>query len=177
MTPPSISPRELAALLAEGPELTVIDVRTPAEFGALHASPARNLPLAELSVPALAALGHTDPGQAIYVLCQSGDRAVAACRELSKGGFGGARVVAGGTAAWLAAGLPVERGTPRGIGLERQVRIAAGVLIVLGVGLAQLVHPGFVWIAGLVGAGLVFAGVTGACGMGVLLAKAPWNRR
>ena len=62
------------------------------------------------------------------------------------------------------------------IGLERQVRIGAGALVVVGVVLAQMVNPGFVWLSAFVGAGLVFAGVTGFCGMGLLLAKAPWNR-
>jgi predicted branched-subunit amino acid permease len=91
-------------------------------------------------------------------------------------GCAGAVVVTGGTEAWSAAGLAVTRGARRAIGLERQVRIGAGALVVLGVVLARVAHPDFVWLAAFVGAGLVFAGVTGFCGMGLLLAKAPWNR-
>ncbi|MBO0696981.1 MAG: DUF2892 domain-containing protein, partial [Zavarzinella sp.] len=83
--------------------------------------------------------------------------------------------VEGGTAAWAAAGLPVVRGR-KAVSLERQVRIAAGLLVVLGAVLGWLVHPAFVGLSAFVGAGLVFAGVTDTCGMGMLLARMPWNR-
>lgn len=167
---------ELAALLATDAGLTVIDVRTPAEFAALHATPARNLPLPDVTPPALATLGHADATKPVYVLCQSGKRAESACARLTSAGFARAVVVMGGTEAWAAAGLPVVRGSGNAIGLERQVRIGAGALVVLGVLLARMVHPNFLWLSAFVGAGLVFAGVTGFCGMGLLLAKAPWNR-
>jgi rhodanese-related sulfurtransferase len=84
-------------------------------------------------------------------------------------------VVAGGTNAWAAAGLPVIRGR-KSISIERQVRIVAGSLVVIGFLLGWFVHRGFFGLAGLVGAGLVFAGVTDICGMAIVLAKAPWNR-
>ena len=83
--------------------------------------------------------------------------------------------VEGGTLAWEKAGLPVVRGREV-ISLERQVRIAAGLLVVLGVMLGWLVHPGFLALSAFVGAGLVFAGLTDTCGMGLMLAKMPWNR-
>lgn len=172
----TIAASELASRIAIEPHLTLIDVRTPAEFAELHATPARNLPLPDVSSAALAALGHADAAAPVYVLCQSGKRAEAACGRLTAGGFARAVVVEGGTEAWAAAGLPVVRGQGSAIGIERQVRIGAGALVVLGVALAQTVHPGFVWLAAFVGAGLVFAGATGFCGMGILLAKAPWNR-
>lgn len=176
MKPASISPKELASRLAQTPGLAVIDVRTPGEFAELHAVPANNLPLPDISPDALAKLGHADRAAPIFVLCQSGKRAEAACARLEREGFAQAVVVAGGTEAWRAAGLPMKRGETRTIGLERQVRIGAGALVVLGVVLARTVHPNFIWLAAFVGAGLVFAGVTGFCGMGLLLAKAPWNR-
>lgn len=154
----------------------VVDVRTPGEFAELHAVPARNLPLPDVSAGALEKLGHAGRAAQVYLLCQSGKRAEAACRRLAGEGFERAVVVTGGTEAWSAAGLPVVQGASRAIGLERQVRIAAGALVVLGVALSLTVHPGFVWLAGFVGAGLVFAGATGFCGMGLLLAQAPWNR-
>ena len=62
------------------------------------------------------------------------------------------------------------------ISLERQVRIAAGLLVLVAVTLGWLVHPAFLGLAAFVGAGLVFAGVTDTCGMGLLLARMPWNR-
>ena len=69
------------------------------------------------------------------------------------------------------------RGSTKVISLERQVRIAAGAIVLTGVLLACFVHPGFIWLSGFVGAGLVFAGITDFCGMGLLLAKLPWNKR
>jgi rhodanese-related sulfurtransferase len=83
--------------------------------------------------------------------------------------------VEGGTQAWVDAGLPVVRGK-KSISLERQVRIAAGSLVLLGAALAWLVHPGFVGLSAVVGAGLLFAGLTDSCAMGMVLARMPWNR-
>lgn len=173
----TISPAELAARLQTAPDLTVIDVRTPAEFAELHAVPARNLPLPDATPEALASIGHNDPSRPVYILCQSGKRAEACSTRLAAAGFAQAVVVTGGTEAWAAANLPIVRGESGGIGLERQVRIVAGAIVFTGVILSVTVHPTFVWMSGFVGAGLVFAGLTGFCGMGLLLAKAPWNRR
>ena len=77
--------------------------------------------------------------------------------------------------ACIAAGLPVVRGK-KAISLERQVRIAAGSLVVVGALLGWSVHPAFVGLSAFVGAGLVFAGITDTCGMGMILARMPWNR-
>ena len=85
-------------------------------------------------------------------------------------------VVEGGTQAWVAAGLPVVKGSKSAISIERQVRIGAGILVLTGVILGSLIHPAFFGLSAFIGAGLVFAGVTNWCGMGLLLAKAPWNR-
>jgi hypothetical protein len=86
-----------------------------------------------------------------------------------------AEVLGGGLEAWEDAGLPLKRGA-QGVSLERQVRIAAGLLVTLGVLLGFLLHPGFFVLSALVGGGLVFAGVTDTCGMAMLLANMPWNR-
>ena len=83
--------------------------------------------------------------------------------------------VEGGTLAWEAAGLPVARGK-KTISLERQVRIAAGFLVLTGAVLGYLVNPNFIGISAFVGAGLMFAGITDTCGMGMMLAKMPWNQ-
>lgn len=79
--------------------------------------------------------------------------------------------------AWAEAGLPVDRGSTKIMSLERQVRIAAGGIVVAGVLFAQFVHPAFVWLSAFVGAGLMFAGITDWCGMGLLIARMPWNQR
>lgn len=72
---------------------------------------------------------------------------------------------------------PVTRSAVKVMSLERQVRIAAGSLVFIGVALGWFVHRGFFAVPAFVGAGLVFAGLTDFCGMGLLLAKMPWNRR
>jgi hypothetical protein len=87
------------------------------------------------------------------------------------------RIVEGGIQAWVAAGYPVERGTSRVWSLERQVRFAAGTGVLVGVGLAWVVHPWFIALAAFVGAGLVFSAVTDTCGMALMLARMPWNQQ
>jgi hypothetical protein len=98
-------------------------------------------------------------------------------KKLCGAGLENCVLVEGGIEAWDEAGLPVVRGERKVMGLERQVRIAAGALVVTGVLLGWLVHPGFLGLAGFVGAGLVFAGITDTCGMGMMIAKMPWNKR
>ena len=56
------------------------------------------------------------------------------------------------------------------------MRIAAGFLVVLGVVLKFAVHDNFVLLSLFVGAGLMFAGITDTCAMGMLMAKMPWNQ-
>ncbi|MCE0521452.1 MAG: rhodanese family protein, partial [Methylacidiphilales bacterium] len=100
-----------------------------------------------------------------------------AAEKLAKEGLNNAVVVEGGTLAWIDAGLPVNRGTTKVISLERQVRIVAGSLVLTGVLLAIFVHPYFIGLSAFVGAGLIFAGITDWCGMGLLLARLPWNAK
>ncbi len=72
--------------------------------------------------------------------------------------------------------LPLQKDPTAGLSLERQVRIGAGSLVLLGIVLGTILHPGVYALAAFVGAGLVFAGITDWCGMGLLLAKMPWNK-
>lgn len=115
--------------------------------------------------------------QPLYIFCRSGNRAKQAAEKLEKNGYEQCYVVEGGTMAWAEAGLPVVRGTSKVISLERQVRIAAGTIVLTGALLAQFVNPAFIWLSGFIGAGLLFAGLTDWCGMGMLIAKMPWNKR
>ncbi len=167
-----VSPTELSERIARGEVREIIDVRMPVEFREVHASIARNVPLDELtpqSVP-------SSNGNSVYFICKMGGRSAKACQKLIDMGITNVVSVDGGTQAWEAAGLPVVRGEKRSISLERQVRIAAGSLVLLGVLLGYFVHPYFVGLSAFVGAGLVFAGVTDTCGMGLLLARMPWNK-
>lgn len=153
----------------------LIDVRTPAEFREVHSKYARNVPLDSLKPREAMASRPCDPDAPLYVICRSGNRSTKACEAFAKEGYTNIVNVEGGTAAWEAEGLPVNRGK-KTISLERQVRIAAGSLVVLGVAGGFFVHPALYALSAFVGAGLVFAGVTDTCGMGMLLAKAPWNQ-
>jgi rhodanese-related sulfurtransferase len=176
MSSQTISCVEFRRLMEGGKPLTLLDVRTPAEFAQVHAVGARSMPLDELDPAAIAAQRH-NADEAIYVICQSGARGAKACQRLQDAGVTKVYNIEGGTAAWEKAGLPIERGQTKFISLERQVRIAAGSLVLLGVILAWTVHPAFIAISAFVGAGLVFAGITDYCGMGTILSKMPWNRR
>jgi len=170
----TISPRDLAALRQAGQSVELIDVRTPVEFREVHVDLARNVPLSGLDPAAVMNSRAGHPDHPLYVICQSGSRGRQACEKFQAAGFANVVNVEGGTRAWVECGLPVARGK-KAISLERQVRIAAGSLVLLGLGLG-FVHPAFLGIAAFVGAGLVFAGVTDTCGMGMLLARMPWNR-
>jgi rhodanese-related sulfurtransferase len=173
----TISPTKLQQLLATQPGANLIDVRTPVEFGEVHVPQARNVPLDELHPGNLIASGQVRAGQPVYLLCRYGGRAQKAAEKFARAGFNESIVVAGGTQAWIDAGLPVERGAVKVMSLERQVRIVAGSLVFIGVVLGWFVHRGFFGLSAVVGAGLVFAGITDFCGMGLLLARMPWNKR
>jgi rhodanese-related sulfurtransferase len=111
----------------------------------------------------------------LYFICRSGSRGKQACEKLLAAGLVDVVNVEGGTVAWEQAGLPVVRGK-KSISLERQVRIAAGALVLMGALLAYFAHPVWIGLAAFVGAGLMFAGITDTCGMGMILARMPWNQ-
>jgi rhodanese-related sulfurtransferase len=175
----TISPKELLDLRTRGAAATVIDVRTPAEYGEVHVDFARNVPLDRLD-PTRIAAEHGNGPEPMYFVCRSGGRSKTACEKMIAAGITNVVSVDGGTSACELAGLPVVRGK-KAMSLERQVRIAAGSLVAIGAALAafgpdpvlQNIGAG---LAGFVGCGLVFAGVTDTCGMGMVLARMPWNQ-
>lgn len=170
----TITPNQLEEERLAGREFELLDVRTPVEFREVHVTFARNVPLDQLDARRLT----EDPaiaGKTIYVICRSGSRGKQACEKLAAAGVPNVVNVEGGTMAWEQAELPVVRGE-KAISLERQVRIAAGILIVIGSAIGAFVSPYGIALAAFVGAGLVFAGITDTCGMALLLAKMPWNQ-
>jgi len=169
-----IKPQELAELSKEGTKIDLIDVRTPVEYREVHVEIARNIPLDQLDPAALMQGRNGSTDKPLYLICQSGSRGQQACQRFIKAGFSNVVNVEGGTMACVEAGLPVVRGK-KAISLERQVRIAAGSLVLLGAVLGWFVHPAFVGLSAFVGAGLIFSGVTDTCGMGMILARMPWN--
>jgi rhodanese-related sulfurtransferase len=175
MTVRTITPQELREQLNRGRRIDLIDVRTPVEFREVHAEFARNIPLDRFDPHALMRSRNGSSDEPLYVICRTGNRADQACRKLDAAGYGNIVNVEGGTLGWEQAGLPVVRGK-KAILLERQVRIAAGFLVLLGAVLALTVDPWFALLPAFVGGGLMFSGITDTCGMGLLLARMPWNR-
>ena len=171
----TISVTQLSALSRQG-SIDLIDVRTPIEFREVHAVVARNIPLDSLDAQKVIADRNGTAHEPLYVICRSGNRSSKACQHFIEAGFTNVVNVEGGTNAWDEAGLPVKRGK-KAISLERQVRICAGLITLVG-SVAAMV-TGNVYLAGIpafIGAGLTFAGITDTCGMGMMLAKMPWNQ-
>ena len=170
-----IKPQELAELCKEGKKIDLIDVRTPVEYTEVHVEIARNVPLDQLDPAALMQARNNPAHEPLYVICRSGSRGQQACEQFLKAGFSNAVNIEGGTMACVEAGLPVVRGK-KAVSLERQVRVAAGSLVLLGAILGWFVHPAFIGLSAFAGAGLLFAGITDTCGMGLILARMPWNQ-
>lgn len=170
----TVSVNRLAELDGQG-NVDVIDVRTPVEFREVHAVVARNVPLDSLDPDAVMKERNGTAGDPLYVICRSGNRSTKACEQFVAAGHANVVNVDGGTRAWDEAGLPVVRGR-KAISLERQVRIAAGFLVLLGAVLGFIVHRYFIGLSAFVGAGLMFAGITDTCGVAMVLARMPWNQ-
>ncbi len=151
-----------------------LDVRTPVEFDGEHIEGSALHPLSDLEPDAVKALAAGKSG--VLVICRSGNRAKQAAEKLVAAGVDDVKVLDGGIMAWNAAGLPLVRGRAV-MSLERQVRIAAGSLVFVGAMLGYFVNPAWIFLSGFVGAGLVFAGITDTCGMGMMLARMPWNTK
>lgn len=171
MTPPALDATQAGARLDE---LTVVDVRTPGEYGSGHLPGALNIPLDRIkdAVPALRGV----PGD-LLIVCASGTRSLHACATLAGHGIR-AFTLTGGTRGWAEAGHRLDR--PAGDGrtvwaMERQVRFAAGLVVLAGLGLG-LLHPAWQLLSAGIAGGLAFSAVTDTCGMAALLARLPHNR-
>jgi rhodanese-related sulfurtransferase len=168
MTLQTIAPAAAKRLIDEGALL--VDVREPDEYAREHVPGARNAPLSRLgALPANA--------KAIVFHCRSGARTSANASRLAATVGCQAYVLEGGIDAWKRAGLPVAVDRDQPIEIMRQVQITAGSLVLAGVLLGIWVAPAFLALSGFVGAGLMFAGISGWCGMARLLGLMPWNRR
>ncbi|XRQ09128.1 rhodanese-like domain-containing protein [Actinomadura welshii] len=149
----------------------MLDVRTPAEFAAAHIPGSSNVPLDRL-LKQQAEL--RDSQDEMVLVCRSGARAMRAERALIEAGVTNVHVLDGGITAWEGAGAPLNR-NPSRWDLERQVRLVAGLLVLIGV-VGGLFVPGLEWLAAAIGAGLTIAALTNTCMMGMLLSKLPFNR-
>jgi rhodanese-related sulfurtransferase len=166
-----LSPEAVRERLDAG-NAVLIDIREADEFARVHIKGAQLQPLSQWEKAHLT----IDPDADVIFTCRSGMRTGGACDRLAARVLGDAYVLDGGINAWHSAGLPVETDADAPLEIMRQVQIAAGSLVLLGVALGFLVAPGWFALSGFVGAGLTFAGATGFCGMARVLMLAPWNR-
>lgn len=166
----TITVEELSKLIETDSTLQLVDVRSPGEYASGHVPRALNIPLeqADTRIDDLGA-------GPVAVLCHSGNRATMACERL-QAHHPNLLVVEGGTQAWVQAGKPVTAPAGSRWSLERQVRLIAGLMVLVGTLLSLTLAPGWLYLAMFVGAGLTFAGLTNVCGMALLLGKLPWNQ-
>ncbi|MDG1205175.1 MAG: rhodanese-like domain-containing protein [Pseudomonadales bacterium] len=157
--------------------IKVIDVRTPAEIASERLSHSIHLPLQSLTPTAIRdciSKNGIAEQDTIYLLCGSGMRAEKARQIMAESTSQQLVVIEGGISALKLLPITITKQSGGVISLERQVRIAAGSLVLVGILLATI-SPTFLLLSAFVGAGLVFAGVTDNCGMALLLTKMPWN--
>ena len=163
---------QLSSLLAIDDSVRLLDVRTASEFENAHIAGAYNVPLDQLHE-------HSNEvrhaSRQVVLICQSGGRAAQAELLLRSKGMENVRVLDGGMKSWIALGFGVRRIRAR-VSLERQVRVLAGAIVAVASIAAMLLSPLFAIVSIVIGCGLVFAGVTDTCGMGMMLAKLPYNR-
>jgi rhodanese-related sulfurtransferase len=169
MTITKISAAQARTWLDEG-KASLVDVRGADEYAREHIDGAQLLPLPMLSPNCLRV------ASPVIFYCRSGARTSAQSTALAQAAGGPAYVLDGGLEAWRAAGLPTKIDRSQPLEIMRQVQLVAGALILTGVLLGWFVAPGFFGLSAFVGAGLMFAGATGWCGMAKLLAHMPWNR-
>ena len=153
----TISPKKLHELKNANSNITLIDVRTPVEFRSVHVGFAENLPLDEIDKDSASKVAENK--DEVYLICKSGARSAKAYEKFASYGYQNIISVDGGTEAWSDSNYPVIEGK-KSISIERQVRIAAGGLVVVGIALSFAVHISFIGISAFVGAGLMFAGIT-----------------
>jgi rhodanese-related sulfurtransferase len=151
---------------------TVVDIRDKDEYVREHIPRAHNIPLASIGESTLSIQGASD----LIFQCKSGVRTAQNVAKLAAAAGCDAYILEGGLDAWKRANLPVEIDRKQPLEIMRQVQIAAGLLVLTGVVLGATVSPTFYVLAGLIGAGLTFSGVTGTCAMASLLRRMPWNR-
>ena len=169
MSLPHISPADAKLLLDNGAIL--IDIRDTDEHARERIPHARNVPLSKLCDSPVGQAGTT-----IVYHCRSGNRTRMNSPLLAKATEADAFILDGGIDAWKKAGLPVAIDVKQPIEMMRQVQIAAGGMALAGVLLGFAMHPAFFAVSGAVGAGLMFAGMTGTCAMARILKHMPWNR-
>ena len=167
----TVPPEDLASQLKAG-GCQLIDVREPVEHAEAHVAGAKLIPLGQIEDRC----GEIDRSRPVVVMCQAGKRGQAAAEKLRALGFTNVCNLTGGLNAWKSAGLPCAAGSRRVMPLMRQVQITIGLCVLTTSLLAAMVDPRWVYVPMFFGAGMIFAGATGFCGLAMILARMPWNR-
>jgi len=168
--PPSILPSELESLMPAG--CCLVDVREPVEHAEEHIAGSKLIPLGQLE----RRISEIDRNAPVVILCRSGKRGSEGLKKLQGLGFTNVRNLEGGILGWKAAGHQVASSGKKVLPLMQQVQLTIGLGVLTGAILALTVNPNWVFLSGFFGAGLVFAGSTGWCGLAILMSKMPWNR-
>ncbi|MBU2540672.1 MAG: MBL fold metallo-hydrolase [Candidatus Omnitrophica bacterium] len=168
-----IAPKVAQEIIAKDSNVKLLDVRSALEYNEVHINHSMNVPIDMISSKIK---DLSESAQAYIVLCHTGNRSPMAADMLLQSGIRSVKVMSGGMTRWQKERLPVVKGEG-GISLERQVRIIAGVLVLFGIIMAQFVNNAFIWIAVWVCCGLIFAGLTNNCLMGMILMKLPYNKK
>lgn len=168
-----ISPKDAFSLVEKNSKIKLLDVRSVLEYSQVHIKDSMNIPI-EMLAAKVNDLGKS--GQSYIVLCRTGNRSPMAADMLIQSGIHGVKVMHGGMTRWQKERLSVIKGEG-GLSLERQVRIITGSLVLLGIVLSWSVHWAFIFLSLLVSCGLIFAGLTDNCLMGMLLMKLPYNKK
>jgi len=168
-----ISPRDASSLLEQDPQTKILDVRSALEFSQVHIEHSLNIPIDMIS----AKIDEMSQSKQNYlVLCHTGNRAAMAADMLIQSGIHTVKVMEGGIIRWQKEKLPVIKGRG-GMSLERQVRLIAGSLVLLGIMMSWRLHWAFIFVSVFVSSGLIYAGLTDNCLMGMLLMKLPYNKK
>lgn len=168
-----VSPRDVSLLVQKDPQARFLDVRSALEFSQAHIKGSINVPIDMLAVK----IPELSQSKLNYiVLCRTGSRSSMAADMLIQAGIHNVKVMDGGLTRWQKEGLPVIKGEG-GMSLERQIRLIAGSLVLLGIILSLTLNGMFIFISVFVSCGLIFAGLTDNCLMGMLLMKLPYNKK
>lgn len=168
-----ISPKNASVLIGKDASVKFLDVRSALEFSQAHIKDSINIPVDMLASKANEL---NQSKQTYIVLCRTGNRSAMAADMLIQSGIHSVKVLDGGITRWQKEGLAVVKGEG-GISLERQVRIMAGSIVLIGILLSWLIHPWFIGISLFVSCGLIYAGLTDNCMMGMLLLRLPYNKK
>lgn len=162
--------RDIIGTLPAG-SYAIVDVRSPDEFAHEHVEGSINLPLDTV-------LEHAETLRAydhVYLYCRSGNRSGQACARLHEANMPQAASMEGGIDDMKRAGFTTIKRS-RALPLQQQVLLGAGTIVATGIVLSALVSPWFQLIPLFASLGLIYAGLSGNCMLGMLLARMPWNR-